>query len=450
MWDSGMAAGSEDICGVLQQREHRMKQMTLIVLLALVVAAALIIAPAMAAVSGEKIAFVSNRDGIDNIYVMNADGTNPIRLTSNGGNYPAWSPDGSRLVFSSNRDNALADEIYVMNADGTNPTRLTNNAVVDTWPAWSPDGSRIVYSSGDWDNVEIYVMNADGTNPTRLTDNPDYGNFEPAWSPDGSRIAFTSGWLPGLWGEIYVMNADGTNPIRLTDNSFRNRLPEWSPDGTRIAFTSFRNEKLQVFMMNADGTDQTSLTDITANDWMQAWSPDGSRLVFSSDRDGDYEIYVMNADGTGKTRLTVNTFQDQYPAWSSVVITNVPTKVKIVPKTINLGSNGYFLAFVTLPEAYKGATIDMKTVSCSGAPAVRMMKLKIFPRIVGFVFKTSKLNGVGLGKTVSLTVQGELKNKGTKYSFTGSDDVSVISKPGWQLNDIKDVSKLTDDQLFKI
>jgi hypothetical protein len=127
----------------------------------------------------------------------------------------------------------------------------------------------------------------------------------------------------------------------------------------------------------------------------------------------------------------------------------IPTNVKIVPKTINLGSKGYFLAFVTLPEAYKGATIDMKTVSCSGAPAVRMMKLKLFPRVVGFVFKTSELKNVQLGNKVTLNVKGELKNIGKTYTFTGADSIKVISKPTWQPDDIKDISKESDDQLFK-
>jgi len=129
--------------------------------------------------------------------------------------------------------------------------------------------------------------------------------------------------------------------------------------------------------------------------------------------------------------------------------TNVPTTVKIVPKTINLGSKGYFLAFATLPEAYKGATIDMKTVTCSGATAVRMVRPKIFPRIAVFVFKTSDLTGVPLGTKVPLTLNGEMKNKGTTYTFTGSDTIKVISKPTWQPDDIKDISKESDDQLFK-
>jgi len=131
-------------------------------------------------------------------------------------------------------------------------------------------------------------------------------------------------------------------------------------------------------------------------------------------------------------------------------ITNVPTTVKIVPKTINLGSKGYFLAVVTLPEVYKGSTIDINTVSCSGAPAVRMMNLKIFPRVVGFVFRTNEVKDLELGKKVSLNVKGKLKNQEIMYTFSGSDTVRVISKSGWQPDDIKDVSKLSDDQLFKI
>jgi len=128
---------------------------------------------------------------------------------------------------------------------------------------------------------------------------------------------------------------------------------------------------------------------------------------------------------------------------------NVPTTVKIVPKNINLGTSGYFLAFVTLPDAYKDATIDMSRVSCSDAPAIRMERLKIFPKIVVFIFRTSDLRNVPIGKKVSLTIKGDLKKSGTTYTFSGSDVISVTRKPTWQSADIKDVSRLSGDQLFK-
>jgi hypothetical protein len=127
------------------------------------------------------IAFSSDREGLYQIYVMNADGTGQTRLTNNAASdlYPAWSPDGTKIAFS------RGFEIYVMNADGTGPTRLTHNTAHDDLPAWSPDGTKIAFGS-DRDginlNYEIYVMNADGTGPTRLTNNPAHDHW-PAWRP---------------------------------------------------------------------------------------------------------------------------------------------------------------------------------------------------------------------------------------------------------------------------
>jgi hypothetical protein len=92
---------------------------------------------------------------------------------------------------------------------------------------------------------------------------------------------------------------------------------------------------------------------------------------------------------------------------------------------------------------------ENRGLTYSGAPAQRMMRLKLLPRIVGFVFKTSELKNVQLGNKVTLNVKGELKNNGRTYNFTGADSVKVISKPTWQPDDIKDISKESDDQLFK-
>jgi type II secretory pathway pseudopilin PulG len=119
-----------------------------------------------------RIAFISDRDGNDEIYVMNADGSGVTRLTNNPAydGWPAWSPDGRRIAFASNRDGN--PEIYVMNADGSGVTRLTNNPADDWAPSWSPDGRRIIFVSNRDGNYEIYVMNSDGSGVTRLTNNP--------------------------------------------------------------------------------------------------------------------------------------------------------------------------------------------------------------------------------------------------------------------------------------
>ena len=266
-----------------------------------------------------KIAFISNRDGNQEIYVMNADGTNPTRLTFTSANELAacWSPDGAKIALTSERDGN--PEIYVMDADGTNTTRLTNNSAFDGVDpqCWSPDGTEIAFISNRTGNMEIYVMDPNGSGPTNLT-NHSADDIGPTWSPDGTQIAFAS-YRDGISNpEIYVMDADGTNQSRLTNNSVPDSNPSWSPDGTKIAFSSVRDFagiNQDIFVMNADGTNQTNLTNIASADESADWSPDGTKITFASYRDGTPEIYVMNANGSGQTNLTNNSATDLEPAW---------------------------------------------------------------------------------------------------------------------------------------
>ena len=227
-----------------------------------------------------KIAFFSSRYGGSEMMVMNANGTMQGLLwpdPATSGFDVAWSPDGIRLAFVSGRDGN--SEIYVMNADGTQ-TRLTYNVAPDdpdTWwmgrdedPAWSPDGTKIAFTSLRDGNFEIYVMNANGTWQANATLNG-AGDFEPAWSPDGSKIAFTSNRDGNL--EIYVMNADGTGQHNLTKHGWDDSHPTWSLDGARIAFTSNRGGNDNIHWMNADGTGQVRLTTNQSGDFDPAWSP---------------------------------------------------------------------------------------------------------------------------------------------------------------------------------
>ena len=248
---------------------------------------------------GTKIAFVSSPTGDNEIYAMNTDGTNPVRLTqsNHGGDSPTWSPDGTKIVFVSNREGD--NEIYVMNADGTNLVRLTQNAGHDRSPAWSPDGTKIAFVSNREGDNEIYAMNADGTNLVRLTRSRD-DEHSPRWSPDGTTIAFVSN-RDGE-SEIYVMNADGTNLVRLTQSNHGGDSPAWSPDGTKIAFQSYRRAgNNEIYVMNADGTNLVRLTQSYGYDGFPAWSPDGTKIAFQSNRDGDWEIYVMPSGSAAPT-----------------------------------------------------------------------------------------------------------------------------------------------------
>jgi Tol biopolymer transport system component len=248
------------------------------------------------------------------IFMMNADGSNQIDLTNHpaADKDPAWSPDGSKIAFYSDRDGYT--DIYVMDADGSNQTNLSDSPVSrDKYPAWSPDGSKIAFTSDREFNVYLYVMDADGTNKRRLTTEP-ASDLWPTWSPDGTKLAFTS-WRIGSPG-IFVIEIDRSNETRLTDNEGDSQ-PAWSPNGDKIAFSRIiGGRNVEIHVMGADGSNVARLTDNPDSDDFPAWSPDGTKIAFSSFRDGTKEIYVMEADGTNQTRLTKDLRTDCCPSWS--------------------------------------------------------------------------------------------------------------------------------------
>ena len=240
------------------------------------------------------------------IYVINSNGTGTIRLTSEAGAdiNPAWSPDGRRIAFASDR--AGNREIYVMNADGAEPVRLTNNAARDYSPAYSPNGQRIAFVSERDGNAEIYVMDVDGTNALRLT-NDSLPDMDPAFSPDGRQIAFSRNGVG-----IYLMNADGSAETRLT-NSGSDAQPAWSPDGKAIALL---RDGTTIWLMNADGSQTRQFLDWNYSRANPDWSPDGRSIAFD-DRDcWDY--------GPCPRGIVIGTIEGQYsieindasePAW---------------------------------------------------------------------------------------------------------------------------------------
>ncbi len=289
-----------------------------------------------------KIAFHSRPGGINlEIYTMNPDGTNPLRLTMNdAADYdPSLSTDGNRIAFVSDRDNN--DEIYIMNSDGSGAKRLTNNDLPDLNPAMSADGSKIVFASRRDGNYEIYVMNSDGTNQTRLTTNTSVDD-EPSFSPDGTKIVFRSSRDGNA--EVYIMDVNGGNQTRLTndDQGFVDTEPTFSPDGTKIAFRSFRNGNSEIYVMNTNGTAPANISNHTSADLNPSYSPDGSRIAFVTDRNGALEIYYMNSDGTGPIRITNNAIEDARPSWGGAAPPpqGPQPKLKVTGGNILIGSPG--------------------------------------------------------------------------------------------------------------
>lgn len=164
---------------------------------------------------GKWIAFTSDYE----IYKIKLDGSGLTNLTNNpaADYHPSFSPDGTRIAFVSERENNTV-EIYVMDADGTNPKRLTNSGF-STMPSWSADSERITYFCNG-----MCVLNGDGSEQKLLLNDPKFADLA-AWSPDGSRITFSSSRDSNL--EIYVMNSDGTQVTRLTDDPAHDRNPDW-------------------------------------------------------------------------------------------------------------------------------------------------------------------------------------------------------------------------------
>ena len=234
------------------------------------------------------------------IYVRNPGAPAAMNVTNVAGDRrPAWSPDGAAIAFVSDRSGN--EDIYVMRSDGSGVTNLTNNAHGDSYPKWSPDGTRIVFVS---DN-EIHVMNADGTGQTQLT-GPTEPDLFPSFSPDGTQIAFLRGCLACDAADVYIMHADGSTVTRLTAGAMAQDAPVWSPDGGRIVVPG----RLHVTVIDPDGSHLVQVA--AGSSWgSPTWSPDGSRFAFASNG----AIYLANRDGSGTTLLTLGQVGSG-PSWA--------------------------------------------------------------------------------------------------------------------------------------
>ncbi|MCB9453324.1 MAG: PD40 domain-containing protein [Anaerolineaceae bacterium] len=258
-----------------------------------------------------QVVFQSDRDGNNEIYRIDTDGTDPVNLTNNSGSdaNAAWYTN-SRVVFQTTRDGN--SEIYAMNPDGSAVQNLTNHSSYDAYPDVGPDGRVTFASTRDGGNFELYVMNADGSNVVKLTTTSG-AERDPAWSPDGQWIVYDveEGGVKDLW----IIPASGGTPTRLTQNAGNNQLPDWSPDGTQIAFQTTRNGFNEIYLMDTGGNAFAFMPG-GLNGFSPAWSPDSSAIAFHAWSDSSVpEIYTIEPGGTNRRRLTANSFTDQNPSW---------------------------------------------------------------------------------------------------------------------------------------
>ena len=269
------------------------------------------------------LAFTSNRDGNREIYVMNADGTDQRRLTSNSivDDHAVWSPDGKRIAFLSQRPTG-AFAIFLMNADGTDKTEVTpvnyqsaSSFPYDFWQmSWSPDGLQIVFQdrATPFGQYDLFIVNVDGSNRRFLI-----SGGQPDWSPDGSKILFTGGGL-------YTIKPDGTDLRPITHSGGE---PTWSADADRIVFRLVDGANWEdLISVKADGTGYHTFANgcidfnLCGGLGSPDWSPDGNKIVFFLDgyaSNGDRELWVKDVSGSGQRQLTNSVGNNVNPSWQA-------------------------------------------------------------------------------------------------------------------------------------
>ena len=253
-----------------------------------------------------KIVFTCYVDQIDQICLMNADGSGRKQLTHFDATtfYASLAPDGKTIYFVSRKEGTF--DIYSMSTNGKDLERLTRGIGTLYAPELSPGSSRIVFAN---DGNGIWIMRADGKNPHPITNRDD---IDPTWSPDGSLIAFAS----SRSGErqLYIMDKDGTEITQITDLNNMGGRSTWSPDGTKLAFYRGAEGDHNIFVVDINTKDVTRITD-GGDNLGPSWSPDGNWIAFTSFRDGNNEIYIVHPDGSGLTRLTNDPGSDWQPRW---------------------------------------------------------------------------------------------------------------------------------------
>lgn len=280
-------------------------------------------AGSLMAEASNHIAFQSDQLGNFDIFSQQTTSNAANLKVSGPGNdfTPVWSPDGSKLVFASDRDGDF--DIYLWHAEG-DIQQLTFNYANDIHPAWSPDGQRIIFSSDrDGFYFQIYTVQIDGSELTRIGNVPGNNALYPRFSPDGSQISFMRASILAPvcdWNwDVWVMDSDGGNQVKVTTQLLGDLYPNWSPNGNEIIYARC-NLLLatDIYVRNLfTGAEQQLTSSLWSNEWGGVSAPNGQTIAFSGDAGGDVNIYLMSLTDLLPIPFTSTTNSDELGAsWS--------------------------------------------------------------------------------------------------------------------------------------
>lgn len=250
------------------------------------------------------------------IVFINANGSEFYSLFDHPGKnqVPSISPDGEKLAFVSDSDGD--NDIYIFDTVSRDVEKLVDTPTTEWFPSWSPDGGQLAFVSDFSGTSSVYVINDDGTGMQQVTDSPSQ-DWRPSWSPDGEQIVFQrGGHYEGA--NLYILTLDTGEIAPLTNDPLPvfNGNPAWSPLGDLIAFTSDINGNHDIFVVSADGSGRRAVSATQNNEDLASWSPDGSQIVFTIDLgSNNHEIFTIRSNGTGLTRLTNTPQMETEPVW---------------------------------------------------------------------------------------------------------------------------------------
>jgi len=269
-------------------------------------------------IASTRIAFVSDRSGNKEIWLMDYDGQNQTQLTNQRtiAVTPRWSPDASRIAYTCfGEPRAPSAQICMYSMELGRKVAFAHFGGTNASPSWSPDGTKLMFMSSAAGPPNIYQSDASGGNLKRMTTSsgPD---TSPVWNPKtGQRVVFVSG--RGGLPQLYAMNSDGTDSEKLDLPDMGYVVdPDWSPNGQLLAFSWRRPDgNFDIYAMDIASRKLVQLTRDAGRNEKPSWAPDGRHLVFQSARTGKWQIWTMLADGTEARQLTKEGHNES-PNWS--------------------------------------------------------------------------------------------------------------------------------------